>query len=163
MSIDVDYLREVYAYDPETGEFCWRIGRSGARVGVVAGSLERTGYRRIWLDGRRYLAHRLAWFYVYGRWPAEQIDHIDGDKLNNRIANLREATMQQNNRNKRVQSNNSSGYKGASWDGHLGKWRAYIYVSRRRIYLGLYPSAAEAHRAYCEAAMRHHGEFANVG
>lgn len=160
--LTVDVLREILDYDPMTGVFRWRQGRKGIRAGGVAGSKKAYGYVEIGLLNGQYLAHRLAWLFVHGVWPADQIDHIDGDRSNNCIANLREATRSENLRNRGLQRNNTSGFKGVIFDKRTGMWQARIKIHGRRILLGLHETPEAAHAAYCEAAAKHHGEFAKV-
>ena len=165
--ITPERLRELLRYDPETGEFTWRVKRPGTRgEGSVAGCIcrNRAGlkYRYIALDGRLYLAHRLAWFFVHRLWPRQQIDHADGDGLNNRIANLREASLAENARNRRAPTSNTSGFKGVSWVPKDKRWRAQIWVNGRNRHLGCFDDPAKAHAAYVAAASELHGDFANT-
>lgn len=159
--MDVEYLRSILSYDPDTGEFRRLVARPGYRAGSIAGSIDAYGYIAIKIDGRSYKAHRLAWLYVHGAWPALHLDHIDEDKANNKITNLREATHQQNRCNRGAQKNNTSGYKGVWWHKGHGKWCSRVQVSRRTVWSGSFSCPKEAHRAYTEAARRHYGEFAN--
>lgn len=149
-------LRELLHYDPETGVFTWRVGGRRARLGEAAGCVETCGYLRITIDGRQYYAHRLAWLYVTGAWPADQLDHRDGDRTNNRFDNLREATHAENGQNRTTQKNNTSGFAGVHW--HLGdrRWHARIRVGGRRVHLGSFDTPEEAHAAYIEAKARLH-------
>jgi len=128
-NLSAERRRELLHYDMETGVITWRV-RSNSRVtaGDVAGYIRSNGYIAIQIDGRLYFAHRLAWFFVMGEWPKNQIDHIDGKKTNNRFANLREATNAENGQNQRkAQSDNkSSGLLGVSWHNPSGNWRARI-------------------------------------
>lgn len=154
-------LLEVLSYDPETGDFTWLISPSTkVPVGVIAGSITAKGYRRIQIDGRRYRAHRLVWFYVYGDWPERDIDHRDLDKLNNRWANLRQATASQNQGNTVVRRASSSGLKGVKWRKSRHTWTAAITCDGQSIHLGTFSSPSEAHEAYAQAAVRLRGEFA---
>ena len=153
-------LRELLHYDPETGVFRWVARGHNTTSGTVAGYLHKKGYQMIAIDGRQYRAHRLAWLYVHGFWPSDQIDHIDGIRHNNHIANLRQATNCQNCQNSKRPCNNTSGFKGASWHRQIGKWKAQIMVDGDKIYLGIFATAEEAHAAYCAAAVQHYGEFA---
>lgn len=162
--IDAYRVRELLDYDPETGKLTWRLGGKGTGgKGSIAGYMWRSNrggpYQLIKLDGKNFRAHRLAWIYVHGRWPAAEIDHIDGNGLNNKISNLREATRSENNHNRCVMSNNRSGLKGAIWDGCKKKWRAIITINGRRKFLGAFDTAAEAHAVYIAAAKEHHGDF----
>lgn len=157
-------LREVLDYCPETGGFVWKITRSFKAVaGAVAGSeYKATGYLRIQIDGTSYLAHRLAWLHHYGKWPLLDIDHINGEKTDNRIANLREATASQNGQNRRhSQSNNQSGKLGVHFDDSSGRWRAVIAKDGRIYRLGYFGSREDAHAAYL-AAKRELHEFGEI-
>ena len=92
LALTAELARDVMDYDPDTGVFRWKASRGARRAGAVAGHLASIGYWYIQVDGRHYLAHRLAWLITNGAFPADQIDHIDGDRANNRLANFREAT-----------------------------------------------------------------------
>lgn len=170
MELTAERLREVLNYDPDTGVFVWRK-REGDDphtrmwntrfAGEVAGSIRKSdGYRVIRIDVRLYLAHRLVFLFMTGKWPIADVDHINMNKVDNRWCNLREATQSQNNANTRKRKNNTSGYKGASW--HGSGWRAQIHVSGKHICLGTFPSPEEAHAVYCEAARKHFGDFARA-
>ena len=150
-------LRELLDYDPATGVFVRRITMPGkAKAGSVAGTLSVRGYHHIRVDGKLYRGNRLAWLYVHGYMPA-MVDHIDGDKANDAIANLRPAHNQSNAANARRKNNNTSGYKGVTRRPH--GWTAQIRYNRKAVHLGTFPSAAEAHAAYERAAKRLFGEF----
>lgn len=171
--ITQERIRELLNYDADTGEFTWltrpeishHVKTWNARyAGKTAGRLnDHNGYREISIDDRRYKSHRLAWLWVHGDWPRDCIDHIDGNKLNNAIANLREATKSENGQNSGKHRDNTSGWKGVSWYGARRKWCAEIMVSRRRIRLGYYDCPDAAAAAYAIAANKYHGEFANTG
>jgi hypothetical protein len=150
-------LRELLHYDPETGIFIRRKTAGPSRSGQVAGGHSAGGYPVIMIDRRNYMAHRLAWLYVHGRHPTGVVDHINGDRADNRIANLRECSRLENARNQRGRA--SSGLKGA----YFGRrWQSRIQVNGRTYYLGCFPTAEEAAKAYDEAARRLHGEFART-
>jgi hypothetical protein len=156
---DMRLLLEWLTYDPADGSFKWRAHRSAnARPGTSAGSVTRDGYLSIRLAGSRYQAHRLAWFYVYGKWPADQIDHINGIRDDNRIINLREATASLNggNQRKAARSNRTSGFLGVSWSNDRGKWLAQIQSDRKTYNLGRYSTREAAYRAYLAAKRRLH-------
>jgi hypothetical protein len=156
-----ELLRLVH-YDPETGIITWKVRRSNrVMAGHVAGKVhKKTGYREIIIDRRYYLAHRLAWFYAHGTWP-ERIDHRDGDKLNNRIENLREATVSQNAANKKMNITNRCGFKGVRATEN-NRWRATIETNSKSYSLGTFDTPEEAHAAYVNAAKRLFGEFARA-
>lgn len=162
--LTADRIRVLLDYDPGLGLFIWKtqVNRF-VHVGGVAGVIcPGTGYRKIRIDGSRYLAHRLAWLYVHGKWPEADIDHINGQRSANRISNLREATRSQNNANSRRSRANTSGVKGVHWCREKGRWRAYIRVNRTRKFLGSFDVLDEARAAYEQAAHEHFGEFARV-
>lgn len=146
-------VRELLSYDPETGSCVWRVSRNGCKVGGVAGSLRSDGYLNMRIDGRSYLAHRVAFLYIHGIWPTNQIDHIDRIKSNNRIDNLREATVSENGQNRHLaQSNNRScGLLGVTWHKGDSKWMAQLCVDGKRNYLGSFALPEEAHAAYLRA------------
>lgn len=162
-------LDQVLAYEPTTGEFRWKTDRFAGRkhackiasAGDLAGSQTWKGYWCIRIDGRCYMSHRLAWLAVYGEWPVETVDHIDGDRRNNQIANLRLASNGQNLWNRKAQRNNTSGSKGVTFDRSRSKWIAQIAVDGRRHHLGRFDSIDDASAAYRCAAVKYHGEFAN--
>lgn len=158
--ITIERLKEVLDYDPNSGIFTWRVSVSNVRAGNVAGSIEPNGYVRIEIDRRGYRAHVLAWLYMTGKWPHEQIDHINTEKADNRFCNFREATKAQNIANSKRRSDNTSGRKGVSWHRKSKKWVAWICVDGKSIYLGIFAKLDDAAQAYGEAAEKHFGEFA---
>lgn len=139
---------ELLAYDKETGIFQWKKKRRGICVEKHLGTCNGFGYLRITVLGKSYYAHRLAWFYVYGVWP-NQIDHINGIKNDNRIANLRSCTDLENKQNKvKSQNNSKSKTLGVSWHKKAKKWQAHICIYKERKYLGIFSSIEEANEAY---------------
>lgn len=159
-------LREVMSYDRATGLFTRRV-RLGARapIGAVAGSVSRSdGRRRIRIDLEQFFSARLAWFYVFGEWPSGEIDHINMNRSDDRIENLRIATHQENNANRRVLPTNKSGSKGVSLlSRQLRKpYRAKITVNGRLIHLGYFSSKEAANEAYLVAASKYFGNFARA-
>lgn len=153
--LDSTRLRELLDYDPLTGVFTWRVRRGKAVPGGVAGTPQNRGYLTIWVCGRRHLSHRLAWCYVYGDWPTDELDHINGVRDDNRIANLRAATHAQNHQNKRA-AMGRVGLLGASFDRARGKWESQIKLNGVRYFLGRYPTETEAHEAYVTAKRKLH-------
>lgn len=144
-------------YDPITGLFLWRAKEAtfpGAtrwnsiHAGVEAGSVTVNGYRRIcfMFNGKRqnFILHRLAWFMVHGRLPAGQIDHINRRRNDNRILNLRDVDATENNRNRSLRHDSSSGATGVTWNTRLQKWQASVNTNGRRHHLGVFLSIAEA-------------------
>ena len=158
--ISQEYLHSILHYDPDTGVFTNKVHRSAnSRAGDVAGSMAGEGYLLIGINKRRYLAHRLAWFYIHGVWPDNMIDHIDGVRHNNALNNLRQATNAENLRNQPKQAHNTSGYKGVTWKADRQKYRAYTKSATKQVHLGYFDTAEEAHAAYCKAIRKYHGEF----
>lgn len=121
-------LKELLHYDPETGNLTWLVARSGAgKVGSIAGSQHIAGYRAVYLEYKAYLAHRLAWFYVFQSWPTGQIDHINGVRSDNRLSNLRDVDAFVNQQNRRSATRgNLSGFLGVTWSPVDRKFRANI-------------------------------------
>ena len=166
-------VRAALDYDPDTGRFAWRIRAdknaqwNSRLAGKPAGCVFRkpgcrTAYVVIGLNGRYRKAHRLAWLYMKGEWPAVGIDHRDTDGLNNRLENLRLATVSQNNANAPRPCNNSTGYKGVSWLKARRKYQAQIQCKGKKQHLGLFDRPEDAHEAYVCAAYGLFGEYARV-
>lgn len=162
-TFSAEYLRHILSYDPETGVFTWKnpppIGKG--RVGETAGFRSHQ-YILIGIKNRKYPAHRLAFFYMTGRWPIYDVDHKNTIQTDNAWINLREGTRSQNMANARKRSNNTSGIKGVDWDQARQKWRAQLSVNKRHLFLGRFDSKAQAAAAYEKAARMHYGEFART-
>ena len=160
--ITLEKLKEYFEYNPVTGVFT-RIKKANynQKLGKKLGSLNKsTGYLQCKIFGQNAYIHRLAWLYVNGEWPVNEIDHIDGDKTNNRIKNLRPATHAQNNTN-RDNHKNKYGFKGVKrHHSNKNRWYSMIQVEGRQIYLGMCDTPEEAYVNYCKAAERYHGDFA---
>jgi hypothetical protein len=139
-------IAELLEYDPTSGCLTWKVTRSRkALVGSIAGSVTRKGYRAVTIDGKPYLVHRLVWYYVYGYWPIE-IDHIDRNKLNNKIDNLREVDRCTNNQNKPVYATNTSGTPGIHWHRPTNRWEVIIQRNNTKHYLGTFHELEDAIR-----------------
>lgn len=160
-------LKERMRYEPGTGVFTSLYSGHGMVKGRQLGRVIRhpkggKAYLQIAVFSKGYTAHRLAWLYMTGEWPEHTIDHIDGDGLNNRWDNLREATQAQNCWNRRRHANNTTGYKGVSYHKRSKSYRASICVEGEKIELRGFATAKEAHRAYLKLAREHFGEFARA-
>lgn len=142
-------LRELLHYDPETGHFTHLVSRGKAIKGERPTGISDDGYMRVMVDGRKYQLHRLAWLYVTGSHPAQQIDHRNRVRHDNRFSNLREALPVQNSQNLTVRATNPSGFLGVSRHGK--KWRAAIAIHGRRKHLGRFHTPQQASEAYLSA------------
>lgn len=148
-------LKEILSYNSETGAFTWLTKRKGKQ----AGAQDANGYCRIRINTTLYKVHRLAWLYVHGQLPTGFIDHINGDPSDNRIANLRECSHQENLWNIGVRRSNKSGFRGVHWHTRSGKWRAQISINGKLCDIGHYSTADLASEAYETRAKELHGEF----
>lgn len=152
-----EYLRSLFDYNAETGVFTRLRNKTRTdRIGRPAGYVCGKGHLSLTLDGASYLVHRLAWLYVYGKWPEGQIDHINRVKTDNRIANLRDVTQSANQHNSNVRRDNWTGFTGVSWNVKLTRWRARIVAARKSIHLGYYSTPQEASAAYLAAKAVYH-------
>lgn len=162
--IDAETLRAMLNYDPDSGVFTWKVNRRRkAMAGARAGYTSRDGYIYIKIFNRKYLAHRLAWLYVYGSFPKQMIDHWDRNPLNNSLINLRLATNTQNTINCKVHRDNKWGYKGVYFRRSSGRFLAQIGVSGRQVYIGSYSTPEEAGAAYLVKAREIYGDYATDG
>lgn len=153
-------LRELLYYNRYTGIFTRLVTvAANAKVGDIAGCLDAKGYVVITIDYVPYLAHRLAWLYVYGVWPRSGLDHEDLCPSHNWLKNLREASKSQNGMNRRANKNNTTGYKGVSFKKGRGDFAAQITVSGKRKHLGYFETAELANEAYQAAEVSHYGSF----
>lgn len=175
----IDLLRQLLRYEPETGKLFWKERsvemfktddargaewcakrwnkKHAGRAALTAPTTK--GYLHGHIFRIKVRAHRVIWAIVHGDWPVEEIDHINCDPSDNRIANLRLASRAENQRNKFAYRNNTSGLKGVSWHSGRSKWAAYIRVKGKTIYLGLFAAKHDAHLAYQNASEKYHGEF----
>lgn len=161
-SLTADELRRQLRYEPLTGLFWWLIARRGRQLNRPAGTIGtmRSGNPacQIMIDGRKYYANVLAWLWMTGDWPTDEVDHTNTDSLDNRWTNLRLATRSQQNMNRRSKRPYLTG---ASFHKPSGRWQAYIKKDGKQIPLGYYASAEQAHEAYKKAAAELFGEFAH--
>lgn len=156
LALTADRLREVLSYDKESGQFTRLVCGDDSLVGPT-GEVNHHGYERIAVDGNTYQAHRLAWLHVTGTWPALYIDHIDGNRSNNRWANLREASREVNNQNqRRAHKDNKTGFLGVYFHKASGLFASRICVDRKSIMVGYFHTPEEAHAAYLKAKRELH-------
>lgn len=152
-------LEEKFDYDPVSGHFTWKFTNSQHVQGQRAGFLGAWGYWTLYHEGKHMKAHRVAWYLTHGEWPS-MIDHIDGDRTNNSLSNLRIASYSQQNCNRRKPRNNSSGVKGVSWNSQAEKWQARVQADKRVKFLGYFESVEEASAAVLTYRETVHKEFA---
>lgn len=152
-------LKSRLVLNEDTGDFFNLVSKGRfCKRGEKAGCLHETGYVHIKINGKSYAAHRLVWLYVYGSFPSEYLDHINGDKSDNRISNLRLATHSENLRNKGKNKNNKSGFKGVIFSPSK-KWIAQVSVNGVKQYLGTYETAEMASNVYQEFCKNNYGDF----
>jgi hypothetical protein len=159
-NLSQDLLKELFEYCD--GNLFWKVNRGKARKGQLAGILGNTGYWKIRLYKRLYQAHRLIFLMQKGYLPVE-LDHIDGNKLNNRIDNLREATRSQNELNKGMKKNNTSGVKNVFWSKEFNKWKVQMSVDGKKRHVGYFEDLEVAKEIAINFRKQNHGEFANHG
>ena len=161
--LTVQFLRSILSYDPDTGVFTWIAARKGRKdiSGQPAGCITPRGYKAVCVRGWVVSQHRLAWFYVHGEWPNGMIDHINGVKTDNRIANLRVVDPQANNQNVvAANARSKSGLRGVSQSPNRhGRWEARISAEKRTVFLGVFDTPQLAHAAYLEAKRKMHAGF----
>lgn len=148
-------LTSLLSYTQDTGELVWKENRRRVKAGDIAGSVhKKSGYVFIGVNGKVYQAHRLVWLYHYGVWPTKQMDHINGNKEDNRVENLREVSKSENQRAfLKPRSNSSSKYRGVSWDSKRCKWRSSVKDNGKVLNLGSFDCEVEAAKEYDKAAL----------
>lgn len=157
---DMEFLAKMLSYNRETGSFTWLVTRPGGRAyaGQQAGSVGCRGYVSISRGKRKVLAHRLAWFVEFGSVPSDRfVEHINGDRTDNRISNLRLATAAENMQNLSTPITNTSGYLGVTWSKKSKAWQAQISTDGKRKHLGLFNCPKQAHEAYLAEKLNTHG------
>lgn len=151
-----DELKTKLSYDPTSGMFYWVSGVPSTMIGKRAGTTDISGYRRIGINNKTYLEHRLVWLYAHGYFPTHCIDHINGVKDDNRIRNLREATNTENMENRQKQRNNTSGFIGVTWNKSKKKWQSQLMKHGKNYFLGYFNEPEIAHEAYLKAKSEYH-------
>lgn len=150
-------IKELLHYEQKTGVFTWIKSKGNVKVGDIAGANGKYRHLYVKIDGKNYYLHRLAWLYVYGKFPDNMIDHINGISTDNRIDNLRDVTNTVNQQNqKTAHANSKSGLIGACWNKQNKAWKAQITHQGKVIYLGLYKTSQLAHEEYLTAKRKLH-------
>lgn len=154
-NLTVEYFNQIFTYHKESGVFTRNTASGRNKAGSTTGSILPCGYVYLTINGKKFIAHRVAWLLTYGEVPSGEIDHINGVKTDNRIENLRIASTKQNQENRKIaQATNSTGLLGVSKFRKI--WRARITVDGKEIHLGLFKTPEEAHNAYLEAKRKLH-------
>lgn len=153
--VDFTRLKELLSYNQKTGVFTRRVAQGNKKRGDIAGCVDTRGYIRIRIDGISYGAHRLAWLYVFGEWPVNVVDHVNGDRADNRIKNLRDVSQSHNMQNvHKARKDNQTKLRGAFCVGT--RYRSAITTKGKTTPLGEYKTAEEAHNAYLRAKREQH-------
>lgn len=162
--LTAERLREVVHYDPESGEFTWKL-RIGVKaiIGARAGWAHSAGYVGLNVAGHKMFAHQAAWLYMTGEWPEHQIDHDNGKRSDNSWKNLRAATPTQNAGNSGKRLSNTSGFKGVTRSANGKRWVAFLGKKAGTKYLGTFDTPEEAHEAYIKSSREYWGDYANAG
>lgn len=167
-SLNYDYISDILSYCPLSGDLRWKHRNANhfsckrsmkiwntRFAGKIAGTPHSQGYVSIMIKGIPRLAHRIAWLLENKEFPAEELDHIDGNRANNKISNLRSVTRKENCKNLRKSSSNTSGINGVSWAAHAKKWVARIQVDYKYIHLGYFSAKIDAFTARYEAEKKY--------
>lgn len=164
--ITAEFLKSILDYDSKTGIFCWKFRKdarsqwNGKFSGKIAGCYHADGHLQIVIRPWHYKGHVLAWIIMTGQFPKNEIDHINGDRRDNRWENLRAATHRQNILNSKLRIDNTSGFKGVVWDKRRHKWISRIKIEGKIKQLGSFKNPEDAHREYCNVAKKYYGRFA---
>ncbi|WP_447875836.1 HNH endonuclease [Serratia fonticola] len=157
-------ISDLLKYEPTTGKIYWKNSRGGVPAGSEAGWIDSSsGYLRVSISGKPKYGHVLAWELFHGHPARGEIDHINGNKIDNRIENLRECSASQNCQNKKIRTDNKSGVKGVSWNTARRKWSVRLTVNKKVIFLGFFSSLDDAKKEISKCRDLYHGEFANHG
>lgn len=160
--ITQENLKNIIKYDRDTGVFIWKSAVSNhISVGDIAGTVDKNGYIVLMIKGKNYLAHRLAFLYVAGYWPENEIDHINKIRDDNRWCNLREVSRSCNMRNSSIRKDNVSGVTGVSFDKKRKKWRVRITNNKKEIFIGYFKNLHDAVRARFEAEIKYDFQTCN--
>jgi len=152
-----EYLKSILSYDPETGLFLWKEKKQGRKKNKIAGHQRIDGYVELEINYKRFLAHRLAFYYIYGIFPKEDIDHVNGIKNDNRFLNLRTANRSENMQNvKNHRKDNKSGFLGVSFNKQYGKYVAQLVLNKKHVHISFHDNPENAHEAYIEAKRKLH-------
>ena len=160
--LNLDLVNKLFRYDKETGDLIRKVNKGTAKAGDKAGSVNGSGYVVTGIEGNKYRNHRIIFLMHRGFLP-DCLDHIDNNKLNNRIENLRPATLSQNQHNRRISKNNTSGVKGVKWKATQNIWTASVTLNGKRKHVGHFRTVPEAEVAVRKAREQLHGEFVNHG
>jgi hypothetical protein len=152
-------LKSQLHYDPDTGIFTRLVSAKNKLLGVVSNGTTSTGYIKISVFGVSYFSHRLAWLYMFGDFPEDMIDHVNGIKTDNRLKNLRIANKKENARNYGLPKNNTSGSKGVYWSKDRNKWYSKCELNGVQYHLGMFINKDDAIIARADFAKKHYGEF----
>lgn len=159
----VERITELFNYDKTTGIVTRKTNRGQCKAGSIVGTKHISGYLAARVDGNIYLLHRLIWCIVHGSWPECYIDHIDGDRRNNVISNLREATHTENTQNAKIRDDNTSGIKGVHYSIRLNKWVARVQTENKRVHLGAFNTLEDARDCIEKFRLDSHKNFTNNG
>lgn len=163
--LSIEDLKRILHYDPETGDFTYLVDRGGIKAGAIAKAVDKDGYLQVKIFGVSYRQHRLAWFYMTGQWPEEQIDHEFGNRQDNRFAKLRLASNTMNARNQKKRSTNRSGVTGVCWHVRYLRWVSHIRVDGVQKFLGAFDDifSAAASRRSAELKYGFHANHGRTG
>lgn len=157
MTLTQQQLMAEVHYDLESGRFTRLTARGGAKVGDECGYINALGYRYLSVGNREYQAHRLAWLWVHGEWPRQVIDHMNGNRADNRIVNLRDVSRLANQRNCKTHVSNTSGHRGVYWHKPTNNWTAMVFHKTKCISLGYFATKEAAIEARLAAEREHYG------